>query len=160
MTTRLAVRRSHIAFALMVLVLVGCNGPAGTVPPDPDPDAPTVTSTVPGVGATDVARNTMIAIEFSHPMDRAATVAAFGAAPSVDCTHAWNTTSTRLTCHLASLLAADTTHEFTIGVGAQAASGHALAAPYGFAFTTGATVLPACVFGAAAATFSGCVFGP
>lgn len=131
--------------------------PTGEIDPGPD-DPPTVTATNPADGMTDVAINQGVSVTFSKPMNRAATEAAFSAAPEIACAFNWNFTSTSMSCTPQAHLQSDTSYTVTIGTGAMDTQGNALTSPHSFSFTTGSTELQVCVFGES--TFGNCVFGP
>lgn len=104
-----------------------------------DTTPPTVVSTVPADGATEIALNSNISIEFSEAMDTAATEAAISANPAITCDFSWNDAKTLLTCNPNGNLTASETYTVTLGTGAKDAAGNALASELNFSFTTGAT---------------------
>lgn len=124
----------------------------------PDTTPPTVTGFEPPDGATDVSTNHHVAIDFSEPMDREATLAAVSLDPAVACSWAWSDASERLACVPADGLAQNTLYTLSVGEQATDLAGNPIA-PISSSFTTGAEVLPACVFGASASRFGACIFG-
>jgi hypothetical protein len=108
-----------------------------------DVTAPTVSSTNPLSGATGVALNQKIAATFSEAMDPATILA-----PNVVTVTGPGSTvvlgtvtyvGTTMTFAPLGLLAPHTLFTVTIGTGAKDLAGNALAAPYAWTFTTGAT---------------------
>jgi hypothetical protein len=151
---RRAVVRVVLSATAILLVLTGC-GPGGGTTPDP---APTVESTTPADGATNVSIGSTIAITFSEAMDPATTEAAFAVSPAVTCTFSWNPADTTVTCDPDADLAADQSYTVTIGAGAESDAGQPLGTAASFSFSTGATVTELCTFGSS--TFGACRFGP
>lgn len=132
-----APRRSALALltlGLVGLLVISCGGGGGG---GPSVTAPTVSSTLPPDGATNVAVDSAITITFSKAMNRSASEAAFSATPAIDCDFAWNAASTVLTCAPTADLATDTTYTVTVATSAVDAGGTPLAAPVSFAFSTG-----------------------
>ena len=121
---------------------------------------PIVVTTIPQNGATDVPLNGNLSVTFSTTMQRPATEAAWSASPAIPCSFSWNFVSTVMTCTPTSDLTQDTVHTVTLGTGATAGTGTAMASPVTFSFTTGSSVLATCVFGDATSTFGTCLFGP
>lgn len=101
-----------------------------------DTTPPTVLSTSPANGATNVSRLSSIRITFSEPMARLATQAAIAISPSTSCTWAWNSTDTGLTCTPSLLQLPLGTITVTIGTGARDKAGNPMARAYSFAFST------------------------
>lgn len=121
--------------AVALLLLAGsCNGPPQSDPADPDP--PVVVATEPADGATEVALDATIQVAFSHEMDQAATEAAFGATPQIDCAFSWNALPTALTCVPGNSLGNNVTYTVSIDAAAKDAQGIPLEQPYTFSFTT------------------------
>lgn len=151
---RRAVVRAVLSASAILFVIVGCSSGGGSTPAT----APTVASTTPADGATNVGVGSAIAVTFSEAMDQTSTEAAFAASPAVTCTFSWNAASTVLTCDPDADLAADQSYTITIGTDAESESGQSLGAAASFSFTTGATVTELCTFGSSA--FGACRFGP
>ncbi len=113
-----------------------------------DNEAPTIVSVSPEAGAKGVLTNEKIIIEFSEPMDREATEAAYSSVdlPSEKVSFSWNNDSTYLTItpsspleyaigfDPATLLAK--TYAYKLGTGAQDASGNQLQAVFKLSFET------------------------
>ena len=130
------------------------------VPFDSGDAAPTVTATVPSDGAVGASRNAAIVLRFSLPMDQAATESAWSAVPAIACSFSWDPSRTRLSCLPASNLAPDTSYTVTLATGARSFGGVTLAAPFSFAFLTGADLAPTCRFDDPNTTFGACLFAP
>jgi methionine-rich copper-binding protein CopC len=129
--------------------LAGNDLPANTgfvfttgAPPDVTP--PTVSDTSPADGQVGVSNNTSITINFSEPMRTAETEAALvlraGTMPIDHCAArwVWNDARTIVSCQPSSSLAFNTVYSVVVGVTARDDADNAVAAPWGFAFTTGA----------------------
>lgn len=151
---RRAVVRVVLSASAILFVLAGCSSGGGSTP---DP-APTVGSTTPADGATNVSIGSTIAITFSEAMDQATTEAAFVASPVMTCTFSWNPASTTLTCDPDADLGADQSYTVTIGADAESETGQPLGTAASFSFSTGTTVTELCTFGSSA--FGACRFGP
>ncbi|HVJ19198.1 MAG TPA: Ig-like domain-containing protein [Polyangiaceae bacterium] len=122
--------------------------------PDPtDDEAPTIVQTWPEAGASGVLTDETIALEFSEPMDREATEAAFTSAelPSDAVTFSWNSDSTLLTItpndpleyavglDPATLVAK--TYSYVLETGATDVAGNALADDFASSFDTARMLL-------------------
>lgn len=138
-----------VALALLVAACGGGNG-GGT--------APTVTTTNPADGATNVSVTANVSVTFSQAMNQAATEAAFSSVPAITCAFSWNPASTVLTCTPTSDLGTNTAYAVTIAATAESAGGTPLGSPFAFGFTTGGAVDDTCVFGTS--LFGSCRFGP
>ena len=112
----------------------------------PDTTSPTVVSVSlsrGGTGSTNIGRSTSVTVKFSEAMDPSTTNATTislkdGANNPVTAAVTYDSFSLSATLTPSSLLAPNTTHEFTVTTGVQDASGgNALAVPYTFSFTTG-----------------------
>ena len=103
--------------------------PAPTTAPTGDTIAPTVTGTLPQIGATGVALDSVIAVTLSEAMNTAATEAAFAISPTLAGSFAWSTGDSVLTFTPAANFAALTTYTITLGTGATDVAGNALATP-------------------------------
>ncbi|MBI4083652.1 MAG: Ig-like domain-containing protein, partial [Candidatus Lambdaproteobacteria bacterium] len=98
---------------------------------------PTVAGTSPTDGATNQAVSQAIAVTFSEAMDTAVAAGTVGSiSPAVSGTWSWFN-STTLTFTPTATFAEKTAYTVTIGTAAKDSAGNALAAPYGFGFTTG-----------------------
>ncbi|MFY1824950.1 Ig-like domain-containing protein [Myxococcus fulvus] len=100
-----------------------------TTGPAPDTAAPTVLATTPSNEALGVARNTLIEVVFSEPMNRASVEAAFvvlAPAGLNQGTIAWNSASTVLTYTLSTSLAYGTNVQWQLSTGAKDVAGNAL----------------------------------
>lgn len=100
-----------------------------------DTTAPTVVSLDPR-NQTGVAVTTLLRVNFSEPMNKTVTQAAFVAPSGVTCVFTWNATSTQLVCDPQSNLAYSRSYTFSIGVGAKDVAGNALAAISSASFST------------------------
>jgi hypothetical protein len=106
----------------------------------PDTTPPTVTSTTPGSGATNVSVNASVRVDFNEAMDAATlTSATFSLADN-----GGNVVSGTVTGLVSSATFAPavslpglTTYTATVSVGARDAAGNAIAGPYTWSFTTG-----------------------
>src|SRR6202162_4203540 len=108
-----------------------------------DSTRPTVFSTTPAVGATNVALNTNITATFSKAMDpQSITTTTFTLThgTTVD-TGVVSSTSTVATLNPNSNLIASTQYTATITTGVEDLAGNAMAATYSWSFTTGTTIL-------------------
>jgi len=109
-----------------------------------DTTPPAVSSTVPMAGATGVALNATISVGFSEPMDpqtitTSTLTLACPAGTPVTGTVAYAASGYVATFTPTVALAAATTCTATVSTGAKDVAGNALAAPYAWTFTTGAT---------------------
>jgi hypothetical protein len=101
---------------------------------------PTVVSTSPDAGATDVSVFFNPEVVFSEAMSPATVTASISIAPPLPgfaCVG--DGTATRFTCSHAQAFAELTQYSVTVGIGAEDGSGNNLAAPYVWSFTTGLT---------------------
>ncbi len=105
-------------------------------PPDLTP--PTVNSTSPATMSTGVPRTTNIEFNFSEPMNRVATEAAFSSSPTIACTFTWNTAGTLMVCNPNTDLGGSANYTVTLGVGARDLANIALAMANVITFTTAA----------------------
>lgn len=104
----------------------------------PDTMAPTVVSTSPSPGATNVTPNIKPSVTFSEAMQPGAT-ASLQVSPDAGCTATLDSTGTTLTCERTGNLSINTLHSVTVlGTSAKDLAGNAMAADYTFTFTTGA----------------------
>ncbi len=111
-----------------------------------NPTTPTVQSVTPASGATVVPINTGVMATFSEPMDRGTLTGAsyqlkFGAGGTA-VTGTVISTTTTATFWPSAQLAPGIEYTATVSVAAKSAAQVALAAPYSWKFTTGATVAP------------------
>jgi len=151
--------RSWLGFfatAITLLLVAGCNLPP---PPPVDATPPTVVSTDPTDGASDVPINASIQVTFSEPMDQSATQVALSFDPNVSCNLSWDPTGTILSCNPTTNLITDTAYNVTVDTGAQDLAGNPLQATFTFGFTTGNIALATCIFDDSNSHFDGCVFG-
>ncbi|GIH09700.1 hypothetical protein Rhe02_77670 [Rhizocola hellebori] len=109
-----------------------------------DTTAPTVTSTVPGAGATNVGLTTPITVQFSEPMTAASITSANlelrTGGNLVNRTVSYDAAANRATITPAAALTASTGYSVTVKGGATGVgdlAGNKLAADYTFSFTTG-----------------------
>lgn len=115
---------------VLFLLVLGCGA---------DRIAPTVSQTLPPDGYTNIVRNTAITVYFSEAMDEAATAAALSVSPPVAGAVSWFA-SRNLSFTPATPLDSFTEYTVTVGAGARDLAGNALASPFSFRFTTGASV--------------------
>jgi Bacterial Ig-like domain/Fibronectin type III domain len=101
----------------------------------PDTVAPSVLVISPNDLAVDVPLATPIEIWFDDEMDEASTLAAVSSSPDVGCTWSLSEEKDKLVCSPANLQA-DITYELTVSTDAKDTSGHAIAAPFIFRFST------------------------
>ena len=120
-----------IAVVGSAVLLVAC--PTREVDP---PEPPTVVSTAPEDGATNVPVTTNIEVEFSQAMDEAAAEGAFSVDPQVECDFSWDAGATTLTCEPQAPLEEETLYTVTIDTGAQDEAGLALEEDFTFSFET------------------------
>ncbi|MCJ7498656.1 Ig-like domain-containing protein [bacterium] len=116
--------------AVALFTVLACGGGGGDKPQDP-----TVTSTTPTDGATDIMLNTDITITFSEAMNRTSVMDSLLISPdpgSVASTWSGST----LTINPDSTLADSTTYTVTVGASVQDAEGSSMGSPYSFDFTT------------------------
>jgi hypothetical protein len=102
----------------------------------PDLTAPTVLATAPAGGASGVAVDTALSVQFSEPMDAAASQAAFTFNPSVTGTFSWSEDGSATTFTPDADLAYEATYAVEIGSGATDVAGNPLSSAYTFDFTT------------------------
>jgi len=111
----------------------------------PDTTPPTVVSVSlsrSGSGSTNIGRSTSVTVTFSEEMDQSTinetTISLKDGANPVIAPVTYDSFSLSATLRPSSLLASNTTYEFTVTTEVQDASGgNALAVPYTFSFTTG-----------------------
>jgi hypothetical protein len=114
----------------------------------PDATPPTVTSTSPANGATDVSTATSVTATFSKAMDAATintatfTLRATSSGVHVSGTVSYNSGNTTATFLPSALLADGTNYTATVTTGAKDATGNPLAANFEFSFTTAAAPPP------------------
>ncbi|MEX2501242.1 MAG: Ig-like domain-containing protein [Trueperaceae bacterium] len=119
---------------------------------------PAVESTQPADGASDVPRNAPIQVTFSGAMDTAATEAAIGIDPAVDCDVRWSAGNDRWTCVPQTSMDATTTYQVTVASDATDAAGAQVGTTTSFTFTTGTAELADCAFGVT--EFGSCLVAP
>ncbi len=127
------------AIALAVVAVTGCArvAPPGGGPADATP--PEVVGATPEPGSTGVDRKTVIAIEFSEEMNRESAERAFAISPDLDLRNLrWS--GRRLWTEPAEALRDSTTFIVQIAPGARDQHGVNMAAPFSFAFSTGANL--------------------
>jgi methionine-rich copper-binding protein CopC len=100
----------------------------------PDVTPPTVTSTNPANGATDVDKGTKVTITFSEPMDASATEGAVSISPGSITKKEWNANGTVMT--LTATLEDATKYAVVVSTTAKDTAGNAMVAAYAFSFTT------------------------
>jgi hypothetical protein len=103
-----------------------------------DVTPPVVNSTSPGAMSNNVPRTTNIEFNFSEPMNRTATEAAFSSVPPIACTFTWNTAATLMVCNPNTDLAGSANYTVTLGVGASDLANNALVSPTAIGFITAA----------------------
>ncbi|MBX7099853.1 MAG: Ig-like domain-containing protein [Myxococcaceae bacterium] len=115
-------------------------GDAGTDGGAGDTTPPTVLSTSPDAGATQVDPRSVPSITFSEPVSLASAVAAFSITPAFDggCSVSLDGTGTVLSCTHAQPLAADAGYTLQLSTALQDLAGNALAQAFSASFTTGA----------------------
>jgi len=137
--------RFNLSLAGAVVLLLGataCGSSSSTT--TGTPTTPTVLSTAPAAGATDVARNTSVTATFSEAMDHATlsattfTVTAGGAPVAGTVSTSGAIASFRPSVQFAG----GTAFTATITTGARSAAGVALAANHQWTFTTGSVATP------------------
>jgi fibronectin type 3 domain-containing protein len=97
---------------------------------------PTVLSTAPANGDTNIPVNTDITFIFSEAMDRASVEGAFSSTPSIACAWSWTSDNRLAICNPATDLSFNTNYSVTLGTGAQDQVGNLMTAAYGFSFQT------------------------
>ena len=122
--------------SVLLLTLLACGA---------DRVAPTVSQTLPPDGYSNIVRNVTVTVYFSEAMDEAATAAALSISPPVAGTTSWFA-SRNLSFTPEIPLDSFTEYTFTVGTGARDLAGNALASPYSFRFTTGASTRLATMF--------------
>jgi len=129
---------SFIVFLALLTVIVSCTGSGGGNDPAPSPitsTPPTVSSTIPSNGATNIAPNAAITVTFSEDVQagtvNTSTVTVNGVAGTVNL----NGSTATLTPN--SPLAYNTTYTGKVTAGVKDLAGEAMAADYTWSFTTG-----------------------
>ncbi len=97
---------------------------------------PSVLSTAPANGDTNIPVNTDISFSFSKAMNKASVEGAFSSSPAITCAWSWTPDSKLATCNPPTNLSFNTTYSVTLGTGAKDLADDPLAAPYNFSFTT------------------------
>jgi hypothetical protein len=129
------------AFLLLSLAACGSDGTGSVMP-----GAPTVSSTTPASGATNVLAAAVVSVSFSEAMDAATLNATtFKLTSGATATPVAGTVagsgSTAVFTHTAPL-ASNTTYTATISTGARSMGGTAMAARHTWSFSTGSAVVP------------------
>jgi hypothetical protein len=102
------------------------------------PIPPKVASTVPKDGATGVALNANIVVNFDMEMDRLATEGAVSSMPSVTGRFSWSPNGGQITWDPDSDLSGDTDYAVTVSTAAKSKAGAQMASQFKFSFRTGA----------------------
>lgn len=97
---------------------------------------PSVLSTAPANGNTNIPVNTDISFSFSEPMNKASVEGAFSSSPAISCAWSWTPDSKLATCNPPTNLSFNTNYSVTLGTGAKDLADNPLAAPYNFSFRT------------------------
>ena len=100
------------------------------------PSPPTVISTSPQNGTTNVSINANITIEFSDAMNKSATEGAISSSPSITGAFAWDGTAKIVTWDPTTNLMPSTQYTVTVSTSAKGKSGMNMVMPYKFIFTT------------------------
>jgi DNA-binding beta-propeller fold protein YncE len=108
-----------------------------------DATLPTVVSINPANGATGVSLKDSILITFSEPMDTASVRAAFGIAPAISGTFAWNGQNV-VKFTMSKIMAVNRAYTVTVSTGARDLAGNQMAASFSWSFTTDRVVYAAC----------------
>ncbi len=103
----------------------------------PDTVAPTGEVTSPADGAINVGVDTVVAVQFSEPMDTGSAEDAFSMTPATTGTFSWSGGGTLMTFLPVSPLAYDTAYSVAVSTAALDAAGNPLAAAIASGFTTG-----------------------
>lgn len=122
-----------------------------------DTTAPTLLSTSPADGDTNIALNINLSFVFSEAMNQAVTQSALSFNPETSCDFSWNTAGDTLTCNPQSDLSSGASYTVSLSTAAQDLAGNNLATGSSLSFTTGTTTLATCTFGSA--NFNACLFG-
>ncbi len=130
-----------LSMAFFMATCSGGGGGGGGGGTPPAPVLPTVKSTSPAAGATNVAINTVIAAAFSGEMD-AATIngTTFTLSNGVNGVVTYDSTNFIATFAPAGNLASNTTYTATITTGVRDKAGNAMASNFEWNFTTGSTL--------------------
>ena len=127
-----------IPLVIAVFLLASCDARENGLGPGTsvfDRTAPTVVSTIPANGATQVGRTSPIAITFSEPMSAASMIAStFNFNPSIGGT--WSYTGNTATFVPAAPLTAGVIYSGTVTTAAEDRSGNNLVAPFTWTFTS------------------------
>jgi len=98
---------------------------------------PTVLRTIPTTGASSVALNSQVIVDFSQAMDTATVQGAFSTSPSASGTFSWNSDNTKMTFTPSPNYSASAAYTVTINTNAKDSSGVPLSGNYIYSFTTG-----------------------
>jgi hypothetical protein len=138
------VNLSRIGAAVLLLSLSACSDSDGGGPTPPG--APTVLSTSPASGATNVLAAAAISVTFSEAMDAttldATTFSLVSGAAVIPVDGAVTYAGTTAVFANSAPLASDTTYTATVRVGAKSLAGKPLAATHTWSFSTGSAVVP------------------
>jgi hypothetical protein len=104
----------------------------------PAPLNPVVLGTNIAEGATNVAVNASITVNFSKAMNTGVTEAAIGISPPATMGFGWSPDFTQVTITFTPDLAASTAYNLTVGAGATDTDGLSMVGPFNLNFTTGA----------------------
>ncbi len=150
----------HLAAGLGITVLAACGTTRQENPEPPSDTAPTVMATLPQAGASEVALDQPLVVDFSEAMDERSVELALRHEPPLDCDYVWRRESSRLVCDPRFERLPLTTYQVSISTSATDTAGNRLAGSFGFSYTTSDEVMVACKFGSADALFGSCIFGP
>lgn len=118
---------------------------------------PTLVSSSPEDGDTNVALNASLRLTFSKAMNATSTQAAITSSPPIACDFSWNAAADTLSCTPATPMTASTSYTVTVASTAQDTAANPLTSSASFSFTTGTDVLAVCTFDTG--RFNACVFG-
>jgi parallel beta-helix repeat protein len=99
-------------------------------------DPPSIVSTSPPNGTTDVGLETEIVVEFSEPMNTESVENAISIMPNSDYSFSWSNEDKTLTITFSESLDYMTLYQISIGTSAEDLAGNGLEEPYEFVFTT------------------------
>lgn len=101
-----------------------------------DSTPPTIISTSPKNGDTNVSLNSKIVITFSEAMNQASATGAFSATPAINGTWSWNTQGDTMTLTPGAPMQANQQYQIRISTAAKDLAGNPMSSDYTFSFTT------------------------
>ena len=132
-------RMSKLLFLSLLVVLAGCAVPIPPTGGPPDSTPPSLSSSIPADGETNVSTRTL-EFEFSEPVDSRSFRTSFSITPDLPAAAEFSGSGRTMKVRLPDELREATTYIVTLGVALRDIRGVALSAPLTFAFATGSEI--------------------